>query len=113
MLTVKLSCLFMLSSAGLVHASGTYAQEARITLDAKNETVQEVLEQIEAESGFSFFYNHRHVDLDRRVSISVDDADIFKVLDTMFTGTDVIYEVSDNKIVLKLATQGRNMPIIG
>ncbi len=108
LLTVKLSCLFMLSSAGLAHASGTYAQEARITLDAKNETVQEVLEQIEAESGFSFFYNHRHVDLDRRVSISVDDADIFKVLDTMFTGTDVIYEVSDNKIVLKLATQGRN-----
>ena len=105
-LCMKLSALFLLSSVGLAHATGTYAQEARISLDAKNETVQEVLKEIEEESGFSFFYNNRHVDLNRRVSISVDDADIFKVLDTVFTGTDVVYQVSDNKIVLTLKQTG-------
>ena len=56
-LCMKLSALFLLSSVGLAHATGTYAQEARISLDAKNETVQEVLKEIEEESGFSFFYN--------------------------------------------------------
>ena len=56
-LVMKLFFVFMLSSISLLHASGSYAQTARISLETKNQTVQEVLEQIEAKSNFSFFYN--------------------------------------------------------
>ena len=76
----------MLSSISFLHASDSYAQTARISLDIKNQTVQEVLEQIEAESDFSFFYNDRHVDLNRKVSVSVNDTDIFKILEAVFSG---------------------------
>ena len=64
--------------------------------------MQEVLEQIEAKSNFSFFYNNRHVDLNRKVSVSVDDADIFKILDAVFSGTNVGYSVVENRIVLSV-----------
>ncbi|WP_293716128.1 TonB-dependent receptor, partial [uncultured Parabacteroides sp.] len=99
---MKLFFIFMISSISLLHASGSYAQTARISLDTKNQTVQNVLEQIESKSNFSFFYNNRHVDLNRKVSVSVDDADIFKVLDVIFSGTNVGYSVVENRIVLSV-----------
>ena len=92
----------MLSSISFLHASDSYAQTARISLDIKNQTVQEVLEQIEAESDFSFFYNDRHVDLNRKVSVSVNDTDIFKILEAVFSGTNVGYSVVENRIVLSI-----------
>ena len=101
-LVMKLFFIFMISSISLLHASGSYAQTARISLDTKNQTVQNVLEQIESKSNFSFFYNNRHVDLNRKVSVSVDDADIFKVLDVIFSGTNVGYSVVENRIVLSV-----------
>ena len=52
---MKLFFVFMLSSISLLHASGSYAQTAWISLETKNQTVQEVLEQIEAKSNFFFF----------------------------------------------------------
>lgn len=104
-LSMKLSFIFMVSSVGLANAVGSYAQETRISLNAENKTVQEVLDQIEEKSDFSFFYNNRHVDLNRRVTVSVDNADIFKVLDTVFIGTNVVYSVVDNRIVLSLKNE--------
>ena len=108
-LVMKLFFVFMLSSISLLHASGSYAQTARISLETKNQTVQEVLEQIEAKSNFSFFYNNRHVDLNRKVSVSVDDADIFKILDAVFSGTNVGYSVVENRIVLSVKS---SIPVI-
>lgn len=101
-LVMKLFFIFMISSISLLHASGSYAQTARISLDTKNQTVQNVLEKIESKSNFSFFYNNRHVDLNRKVSVSVDDVDIFKVLDVIFSGTNVGYSVVENRIVLSV-----------
>lgn len=101
-LVMKLFFVFMLSSISFLHASDSYAQTARISLDIKNQTVQEVLEQIEAESDFSFFYNDRHVDLNRKVSVSVNDTDIFKILEAVFSGTNVGYSVVENRIVLSI-----------
>ena len=51
-------------------------------------------------SEFSFFYNVRHVDLNRRVSVVVKDSDVFNVLDKLFSETDVTYKVLDKKIIL-------------
>lgn len=102
---MKLFLILIISSVSLLHASGSYAQTARISLNKKNQTVQEVLDQIEAKTDFSFFYNNRHVDLNRKVSVSAKDADIFNVLDTVFSGTDVGYSVVDNRIVLSVKSE--------
>lgn len=101
-LVMRLFLVFMICSISLLHASGSYAQTARISLNTKNQTVQDVLELIEAKSDFSFFYNNRHVDLNRKVSVSVEEADIFRVLDSVFSGTNVGYSVVDNRIVLSI-----------
>lgn len=97
---MKLSMLALFCSAGIAWSAESYAQEAKVSLNANNETVENVLRKIENQSEFSFFYNVRHVDLNRRVSVVVKDSDVFNVLDKLFSETDVSYKVLDKKIIL-------------
>ena len=101
--SMKLSVLALFCSAGIAWSAESYAQEAKVSLNAQNETVQTVLNEIEEQSDFSFFFNVRHIDLDRRVSLSVEESDVFNVLDKIFAGTDVTYKVLDRKIILTKA----------
>ena len=98
--SMKLSMLMLVCSAGIAWSVESYAQEAKVSLNAQNETVQTVLNKIEDQSEFSFFFNVRHIDLDRRVSLQAEKSDVFVVLDQLFAGTDVTYKVLDRKIIL-------------
>ena len=69
-------------------------------MEIREQTVRSVLEEIEKQSDFSFFFNIRHVDLNRKVSVSADKSDIFNVLDQIFAGTNVRYSVVDKKVIL-------------
>lgn len=102
---MKLSVFLLLCSIGLAQAVGSYAQKATVSLEMRNQTVEEVLDEIENQSEFSFFFNTRHVDLLRRVSVVAKKSDIFKVLDTIFAGTGVHYSVVDKKIILSTEKQ--------
>lgn len=101
---MKLSVFLLICSIGLVQATGSYAQKATVNLEMRNQTVKEVLDEIEEQSDFSFFFNIKHVDLDRKVSVVAKKSDIFKVLETVFAGTDVRYSVVDKKIILSTET---------
>lgn len=108
---MKLSLFLLVCSIGLAQATGSYAQKATVNLEMRNQTVKEVLDEIEEQSDFSFFFNIKHVDLDRKVSVVAKKSDIFKVLETVFAGTNVRYSVVDRKIILsteKLETLQNN-----
>lgn len=105
---MKLSVFLLLCTIGLAQASGSYAQKATVNLEMRNQTVKEVLDEIEEQSDFSFFFNIKHVDLDRKVSVVAKKSDIFKVLETVFAGTDVRYSVVDRKIIL--STESVSVP---
>ncbi len=92
----------LLSSAGLTYASNSYAQTTMVSINVENQTVKDVLDEIENTTEYSFFYNTRHVDLDRKVSVNINNADIFEVLDDVFSGTNVVYSVKDRSIVLSV-----------
>lgn len=92
----------LLSSAGLAYASNSYAQTTMVSINVENQTVKDVLDEIENTTEYSFFYNTRHVDLDRKVSVNINNADIFEVLDDVFSGTNVVYSVKDRSIVLSV-----------
>lgn len=74
-----------------VHATDSFAQKVEISIDAQNQTVEKVLKEIEKQSGFGFFFNNKHVNLKRVVSVSVDKSNIFKVLDKIFEGSSRAY----------------------
>ena len=102
---MRLLVLFLVCSIGLTYAADSYAQKALISIDVRNQRVEDVLKEIEAQSDFDFFFNNKHVDLNRRVSISADKSNIFSVLKEVFAGTNVIYSVLDKKIILSVKAQ--------
>lgn len=99
-LAMKLLFILLVCSAGLAYASDGYAQKTSITLRVNDCTIEEVLHKIERESGFSFFINSKNLNLNRRVSVSASEKNIFQVLEQVFAGTNIEYKILDNKIVL-------------
>lgn len=101
-LFMRVFILCLICSIGLVHAADTYAQKTVININARNQTVGEILRKIEKESGFDFFFNNKHVDVNRRTSVVLNNSNVFKVLEELFSGTNVQYMVLDNKIILSI-----------
>lgn len=98
--TMKLSFLLFALVLFNVQAN-SYSQNKKISLEITNGTVKSVLEKIEAESKFNFFYKTGEIDVKRRVSINVTDRSIKHILDILFKGENVNYSLVKKQIVLK------------
>ena len=98
---MKLSVLFLICSLSMTYAAESYAQKTMISLEVRNETVGNCVgKDWKKKSGFDFFFNNKHVDLKRIVSVSANNNNIFKILDQIFAGTNVKYSVLEKKIIL-------------
>ncbi len=83
-----------------VHANDTYSQNTRLTLNLNNVTVANVLEEIQNNSEFYFLFNAKLIDVEKEVSISMEDKKISEILTSLFSGTGVNYLVYDRQIIL-------------
>ena len=80
--------------------ASAYGQERTITLNLSKVPLNTALKEIEKQSEFDFFFDNTLIDLNRRVSVTSRNGDIFKVLEKVFKGTNVKYSIWDKKIVL-------------
>ena len=76
------------------------AQQTRSGVHLTRTTVDEVMNYIEEHSDYTFLYNDKTVDRTRRVSVDNAAGDIRAILDAVFAGTDVRYDIRDNQIIL-------------
>ncbi|MCD8072930.1 MAG: SusC/RagA family TonB-linked outer membrane protein [Alistipes sp.] len=80
----------------------SYAQEKKVSVEASNQPISEILEQIENQGNYNFFYNNKLIKLDKLVSVSLRDGDIRTVLNQIFRDTDIAYSIVDDNIVLSV-----------
>ena len=99
-MTMKLMMVLFLVAITNLIASEAYSQNTKLTMQITDATVKEVLSQIETNSEFFFLYNSKLVDVDRKVSMDVNDQKINEILSDLFGETDVVYAVVDRQIVL-------------
>ncbi|MCL4482309.1 MAG: TonB-dependent receptor [Bacteroidetes bacterium] len=97
---MKLTMVFLFFAITQMMASETYSQVTRVSLHLNGASVKEALDKIEENSEFFFLYNSKLVNVDRKISVDVDNEKINGILDEMFRGTDVVYTVVDRQIVL-------------
>jgi TonB-linked SusC/RagA family outer membrane protein len=90
-----------------VSASTGYSQEAKLSLDLKNTTVNEALNAIEKQTPFFFLFNNKLIDVNRTITLQCRNEKIENVLNNIFEGTDVMYLIRDRQIILtnRLADQ--------
>ncbi|MBI9065158.1 MAG: carboxypeptidase-like regulatory domain-containing protein, partial [Marinilabiliaceae bacterium] len=83
-----------------LYASVSFAQNDKISINGNQVALQNILDQIEKQSEFSFLYNRDVVNLNRRINVSLDDLSIEEVLSKVLEGTNVNYRIIDKQIVL-------------
>ncbi len=98
---MKITCLFLMIALVQVSASPTYSQSAKLTFALKNVALSDVFEEIENNSEFHFFYNSNEIDLSRKVTINASESKIDEILSSVFTGSDLSYEIFDRYIIIK------------
>lgn len=99
--------LFVLFGTLPMFAEVSYSQSARFSLDMENATVQEVLSAIEQKSLYYFTYNMEQIDVHRKVSVKVNDKSITDLLNQLFSGENIKYDIDDKHIVLYKGTNRR------
>lgn len=65
---MKLSAIMLFVFASMAFAAKGYSQSVRVTLNVNNSSLQKVLDEIEKQSEFHFFYNNKQVDISRNVT---------------------------------------------
>jgi len=103
---MRLTLFFIIASTLSLLASGSYSQNARVSLDLKSVSVKDALKAIENSSEFFFIYNNELIDVNRKVDITVKDQKISDVLTKIFDGKDIEITVVDRKIVLAPTSMG-------
>lgn len=81
-------------------AEDIYSQNTRLSLKLSDAKLDEVLDEIEELSEFYFLFNEKLINTERKVSVSAENQIIDKVLDEIFNGEDVVYTITDRKIIL-------------
>ena len=96
---MKISILLLLFGIFSVSATG-YSQEARVSITVNNTTINEVFTEIKAQTNYSFWFDVKDVDIDRKVSIHVENETVKSVLSTILKGQDLGFELKGNHIII-------------
>ena len=100
---MKLSILLMVAGTLAVSAE-SYSQGTKLSLNLNDVTIKQVFDAIEQNSEFIILYSDDIVDVSEQVSVDVRDASVEQILDQVFAGSKVGYEINDRQIVITRKT---------
>ena len=103
-----LTILLLTFSILKIYADST-VQSKKLTISVMNETLGTLFEKIEKESGFYFFYDANDIDVSRKVTLSVNDADIEEILGLIFKNSGTKFETTDSYIILNKENKTKNL----
>ena len=94
-ITVMLICF-----VGLLGSFGkSYSQNAKLSLEFKNSSIESVLNYIESRTEYSFMYDNQKIDINREVSINVKDETVGAILNQLFEN-GVNYQMIGKHIII-------------
>ena len=92
---------FLLALLCFSLASGYSAYAQKVTINLKNVKLEKVFDAITKQTGLSVAYSRPTVNPDQNVSISATNEELGDVLKRLFAGTNVAFEIGEEKIYLK------------
>lgn len=91
----QLGIIFLLSISVIAYGQ----EQKKVNIETKGKTTLEVLQSIEAQTGFQFFYIKSQLDLIPNPEYKFSNATVDDVLDVLLKDTDISYEIVANHIV--------------
>lgn len=102
---IKYTVLFLIlgwnSNGFAENAKEEYSQSKLLSLKIENKSIREVFSEIESKSEFIFFYYDNILDINKNVSIDVQNQTINVILDQLFRNSNNTYTITDRQIYIK------------
>jgi hypothetical protein len=92
--------LFMIVACLSHAAASTYVQTVAVSINVKNETLENVLKTIEKQTEFLFFYNAGEINKNEKISLDKKDCNIVEIMDEISKSAGILYAIKDRHIVL-------------
>lgn len=77
---------------------GAQLQDVRISMKQKSMSLSQVFDEIGVKTGYSFLVRNNDIDTSEKVSIDVTNKTVEEILQILFTGKNIRYEVSGKRI---------------
>lgn len=97
---IQLAFLFLSPGMWTANAAAALPKATHLSIQAKNKPIKEILAEIEKKTEYIFFYSNDIVDVDRKVSVDVNNGTVETVLNQIFRATDNSYEIKDRQIFI-------------
>jgi TonB-linked SusC/RagA family outer membrane protein len=98
LMAIRLTLAALLLSLASVSAE-SYSQT--ISLHEQNATLEQILQSIENQTGYTFFYKKKEIPLRERINIYVSNIPLEEALDACFKDKNITYKIFEKTIVLK------------
>ncbi|HRS41666.1 MAG TPA: STN and carboxypeptidase regulatory-like domain-containing protein, partial [Dysgonamonadaceae bacterium] len=85
----------------------SYTQNARVTINKRNATIKEILNEIEKQTDYLFIYNDE-VNANEKVSVKAKQEAVSSVLNSMLEDKDMKYSMEGNHIILSKSEPSEN-----
>ncbi|MDR1171069.1 MAG: TonB-dependent receptor [Bacteroidales bacterium] len=96
---MKISILLL--TVGIFSLSASvYSQDARISIRIQDESINDVLATIKAQTSYSFWFDVNDVDVEQRVSLNISDETVKSVLSQTLKDQDVDFAMYGNHIII-------------
>jgi TonB-linked SusC/RagA family outer membrane protein len=89
----------------LVNVSArSYSQITKLSVNMQNVPIKQVLEKIENQSDFRFFYSDSKIDVEKVIDIDLTNKSVEEILQHVFQGSEINYKIVDKHILLSSLT---------
>lgn len=99
---MKLTLFLVCLSVSMSFAAMTNAQDASLSLKVVDQSIKEVLAEIESRTDLHFFYNSKLVDVNQLISVDIKDQDVYAALEHVFKGSSIGYKVVGKDVILSV-----------
>ena len=105
-------CLLCTAAETAANLTENYSAQVYLTVKMNNKTVRDVFSYIEKNSEFIFIYQGTKIDLDRKVSIDLNDQPVQTILHEIFAGTNDTYSIKGRQIIVKKSQTKENAEVL-
>lgn len=96
---MKLTIFLLLFSLLTATAASTYSQSTRINLKMKDASLVDIFREIERKSDFGFFFKSEDMDMNKQISIDLQNATISEILEKVLIN-NYSYRIIDKNIII-------------
>ena len=92
----------------IVSVSTSFAQ---LSIHSKNQTVREIMKEIEKKSNYKFFYNAKLAVLDEKTSVNVENQPVESVLKQLFAKTSIAWQIKEGNVIVLTSKKTADMNV--